>query len=322
LARMNPHLVAGARDGDRRLIGLTYYNGGPFALFAHQDFAGHIELDAVGSWENLLEAMRRLKREGICTHPFSPRWHSSQTGLVWSLLSHLATEGVLDFSMPGAPAALSAVVSFLRALVDEALVPPSCLADRGDAAALDRWVTGQHAITFTMDYLAMDARERAGRPINVPAARLPGRTGTPLMPGHALLCTRAGLDADMQRRATSLLAYLGGLAPDGSPRVHARWLSERLFAVPYPELDHADDMRAAAALAFPSAIADTCVQRLMLARQAAVVSPPTHAPWFLEWSAFCDGTVRDDLHSADRASPEATAEVLLERWVELSTGRR
>lgn len=321
LARMNRRLVAGARHADGRLIGLTYYSGGPFALFAHHAFAGNVELDAIDSWETLLEQIRRLKRENICTYPYLPRWHRSQTGLVWSVLSHLATEEVFDFATPSAPSVMSAILSFCRSLVDEALIPPSSLADRGDGAALDRWATGQHAFSFTMDYLAMDARERANRPINIPTARLPGRTGTPLMPGHALLCSRAGLDADMQRRATNLLVYLGGTAPDGLLRVHARWLSERLFAVPYPELDQDAGIRAKAALAFPSAMADACVQRLMSARQAAVVSPPTHAPWFLEWSAFCDHTIRDDLLSTKRRSANATAEALLEHWSELSTGR-
>jgi hypothetical protein len=319
LARMDPRFVAGARQADGQLLGLTYYNGGPFCLFAHQAFAGHLDLDDVNTWQGLLEEMRRLKQDGICIHPFLPRWHMSQTGLVWSVLCHLATEGVFDFAMPGAPAALSAMVSFFRILVDEDLVPPATLADQNDSAALERWATGRHAIAFTMDYLAIDACERVGHPINVPAAHLPGRTGTPLMPGHAVLCARAGLDADMQRRATNLLAYLGGTARDGSLRVHARWLSERLFAVPYTELDQDAGILAAAALAFPSDMADACVLRLMSARRAAVVSPLTHAPWFLEWSVFCDRTIRDDLLSTKRASTGAKAETLLERWSELST---
>ncbi len=322
LTRMNPRLVAGARQADGRLIGLTYYNGGPFTLFVHHAFAGHVDLEAIASWQHLLDELRRLKRDGVCTHPFLPRWHSSQTGLVWSVLCHLATEGVTDFASPGAPAALAAMVSFFRALVDYALVPSSSLTDHGDVAALDRWVTGQHAVSFTMDYLAMDACERAGHPINIPARRLPGRTGTPLMPGHALLCLRAGLDAGLRKRATSLIAYLGGAAPDGSLRVHARWLSERIFAVPYPELDTDAGIRAAASLAFPPAMAAVCVQRLVSARQAAVVAPATHAPWFLEWSAFCDRTIRHDLMSTNRRSAYATADVLLQRWSTLSAGGR
>lgn len=319
LTRMNPRLVAGAQQADGQLIGLTYYNGGPFALFAHLALADRLDLHSVKTWDDLLEQLRRLKRDGVCTHPFLPRWHSSQTGLVWSALCHLATEGITDLAMPGAAVALGEMVSFFRILVDEALVPPSCLADQGDTAALDRWATGQHAVSFTMDYLAMDARERAGHAISIPSDRLPGWTGTPLMPGHALLCARAGLDPEMYRRAVDLLVCLGGTAPDGALRVHERWLSERLFAVPYPELERNAAIRAEAARAFPPATADASMQRLISARQAAVVSPPTHQPWFLEWSAFSDRTIRGDLLSANRPSADKIVEALLARRSELST---
>ncbi len=237
LRRMDPRLIAGARNAEGQLLGLTYYNGGPFALFAHRDFTDAVDLDGLKTWNAVLDLVRRLRRDGRSANPFLPRWHSSQTGLVWSLLCHLASEGVLDFADPRAPAALHDALAFFRALVDEELIPAEALADKGDRAALDRWVGGRHALAFTMDYLAMDAAEAAARPIGIPAPRLPGRTGTPLMPGHALLCLRKGLHGERLERATRLLAHLGGAAPDGRLRVHARWLADHLFAVPYPELD-------------------------------------------------------------------------------------
>lgn len=322
LRRMDRRLVDGARNRDGRLIGLTYYNGGPFALFVHEAFTGHVELDSLKDWKAVLNQLRLAKRDGLSPHPFVPRWHRSQTGLVWSLLCHLASEGVLDLDAPDAPAAMRDALAFFASLVDEDLVPAASLADEGDTAALERWASGGHMLTFTTDYLAMDACESAGRPINIVAPRLPGRTGTPLMPGHALLCIRSGIDDALLTRARGLLTYLGGTAPDGSLRVHSRWSSECLFAVPYAELDARADIRAGMARAFPEGLAEACVERLATARRSAEVSPLTHAPWFLEWSAMCDATIRYELLRDRTMSAASAADALLEKWSILAARNR
>ena len=309
LAGMDARLVAGARNPAGDLIGLTYYNGGPFALFDHVD---HPVPDpaALTTWAGVLDHLRRAQWDGMA-HPFVPRWHHGQTGLVWSLLSHLASEGVTDLGAANAPAALRDALTFLRALWHEGLVPPAAIADQGDVAAVARWASGQHALTFTMDYLAVDAARMAGRPISTPLPRLPGSTGAALMPGHALLCLNAATPPARRGAAIALLEHLGGAA------VHRRWLTECLFAVPRPDLDNDATVRAAMAHAFPSDDAPASVARLITARQGATVSPPTHAPWFLNWSADCDRIVRDGVLRGT-LSPDATAEALLARWHHLA----
>jgi ABC-type glycerol-3-phosphate transport system substrate-binding protein len=319
LRRMDERMVAGARNSQGRLLGLTYYNGGPFALFAHRDFADRIDLQGLKDWRAVLDQLRRAQRDGLSSHAFLPRWHRTQTGLVWSLLCHMASEGVLELGAAGAPAALREALAFFQTLAEEELVPAESLDDVGDGAALERWVSGRHVLTFTMDYLAMDAAVRAGTPISVVAARLPGQSGMPLMPGHALLCMKAGLNGPRRERAERLTAYLGGIAPDGELRVHERWLAECLFAVPYPELDSHVDVRTAMARAFPDHARTSSVEVLIAARRGACVSPPTHAPWFLEWSGYCDKLVRNDLLRAKAITAAGAADALTLKWSTLAS---
>ena len=310
LSGMDARLVAGARNMAGDLIGLTYYNGGPFALFHHAD---HPVTDAAAltTWDGVLDHLREVQRGGMA-HPFVPRWHHGQTGLVWSLLCHLASEGVTDLATANAPAVLFDALTFLRALWAEGLVPPEAISDRGDVAAVERWASGQHALTFTMDYLASDAARMAGRPISTPLPRLPGATGAALMPGHALLCLNVATPPARRDAALALLAYLGGA------EVHRRWLTECLFAVPRPDLDSDPAVRAAMAQAFAPANATASLACLVAARQAATVSPATHAPWFLTWSADCDRIVRDRVLRGT-LSPQAATDALLARWHHLVT---
>lgn len=311
LARMDTRLVDGARNQVRDLIGLTYYNGGPFALFRHTDHPAP-DPAALITWDGVLDYLRRARRDGMAPHPFVPRWHDSQTGLVWSLLCHLASEGVTALDAVNAFGALRDALGYLRSLWREELVPSASIDDRGDTEALARWGTGQHLLTFTMDYLASDA----ARPVSIPLPRLPGASGTALMPGHALLCLNATAPPALRDRATALIAHLGG------PDVHRRWLAECLFAVPYPELDADPAVLAAMEQSFPPRDAKASVANLIAARQSATVSPPTHAPWFLNWSALCDRVVRDGVLRTGTFSPDAAAEDLLEHWHRLRAQHR
>lgn len=300
LAGMDARLVEGARDPEGRLLGLTYYNGGPFALFVHADHRaglGPVPRDMAG----LLGAAQRMRQAGLA-HPVLPRWHATQTGLVWSVLCHLAMEGVRDLTDPRAPAALARVLHGIGALVREGLVPPGAMADNGDGAALDRWVSGQHALWFTMDYLAADAAKRAGRPISHVVA---GLAGVPLMPGHALLCLAPGLEGDRAAAARRLIAWLGGAT------VHRRWAAEALFPVPLAE--PADEVSMAAH--FPAG--DGSVRALIAARAAAQTSPVTQAPGALAWSDAADRLIRGGLVAGD-LDPDRAAFALLAAWRRLS----
>jgi multiple sugar transport system substrate-binding protein len=309
LAGMDARLIEGARNAAGDLIGLTYYNGGPFAVFAHCD---HAVPDDLTSWDAVLDHLRASQRGGIA-HPFVPRWHDSQTGLVWSLLCHLASEGVLSLDDAGAPEAMTAALRFFDTLCREALVPPAAVHDKGDTPAVIRWASGQHVMTFTMDYLAADAAQQAGRPINVPMA-LPGAKGTALLPGHALLCLNARIDPAMRSRAEALLTYLGGRDATGRPGVHQRWLTDCLFAVPYPELDRDRAVQAALGRFFPAPGTQDHVARLIEGRNRAQVSPPTQQAWFLDWSSQADDLIRHQLLHERRLSPAAIADQLLHRW--------
>ncbi|WP_172961043.1 extracellular solute-binding protein [Oceaniglobus roseus] len=293
LSAMDPRLVEGARDGRGRLLGLTYYNGGPFALFLREG------LEPPATWPAFLDLMRRCKRDGLARHPFVPRWHATQTGLAWSLLCHLATEGVFALEDE---AAVREVLDLWAALLSEDLVPPESLDDAGDAPALHRWASGAHCATFTMDYLAADALELSGAPVGVPVP-LPGRTGTPLMPGHALLCLRRGVEGQRRDDALALMAWLGG---EG---VHRRWHRDHFFPV-------ACDMGGAweqHERLFPAPVAKAAVARIAADRARAVCSPVTRGENALDWSAAADREIRAALRAG---APDLgqTARRVVEAW--------
>ncbi|KQT46341.1 hypothetical protein ASG43_12020 [Aureimonas sp. Leaf454] len=308
---MDAPLVEGARDPAGRLLGATYYNGGPLALFLRPGRDAAFE-----TWDEVVDACRKAKRDGEAEHPFVPRWHATQTGLVWSLLALLASDGVLTLEDPRAESALAGALGFLSALVEDELVPPASLSDRGDRAALERWATGRHLMTFTVDYLAKDAAEIAGRPVSLPAARLPGLAGTPLMPGHALVCLRAGLGGPRRAAALRLAAFLGG------PGVHRRWLEERLFAVPRARLLGDAQVRTAIGNAFAAPDRAASVERLAASRAAAVASPISHRPFMLAWTGEADRLIRGPLLGERRIAPAHAAARLLEIWNRLEADHR
>jgi hypothetical protein len=319
LSRMDPHLVAGARDSRGRLLGLTYYNAGPFALVLNQDLVALNEVPTIQSWSDVLVLCRALKRGGACAFPFLPRWHKTQTGLAWSFLCHLASEGVLEPDHVDRLRLTADVLTVWQALVDEELVPAECLQDQGDAPAVLRWRTRRHAVAFTMDYLFADfTGPGAGPPFSVPAPQLPGRTGTPLLPGQALLCVAAGLSSGLASRAAGLVRTLGGEDHAGELFVHRRWISECLFPVPFPELYPDPDVRAATRRFFPTADAAQAVDRLFAARLRAVPSPMTHMPWALEWSAGLDTIIRQDVLTSRREAPAGAAEAIWRLWDDLA----
>jgi multiple sugar transport system substrate-binding protein len=311
--RMDRRYVDNARAADGRLLGLTYYNAGPFQILLNTEL---VDPGMTWTrWDALLDHCRQLKERGVAAHPFVPRWHATHTGLVWSLLCHIATEGVLDLAAAEAEPAIAGCIAFWRRLVDDDLVPQASLADRGDAPALERWASGRHAVTFTMDYLIADAAECGARlpPFSVPAERLPGRTGDYLVPGHALLCVRHGLSPARRARAMRLLAFLGGEDLEGRLYVHGRWLGERLFPVPYPELDRDVGIGAAMVRHFPASRAADGLRRLRAGRAAARCSPPTRDQRMLAWSTAADAAVRRHLTVAGETA-DGVAARLVDLW--------
>jgi hypothetical protein len=318
LSRMDPRLVAGARDSQGRLLGLTYYNAGPFALVLNQDLVPPAEVPSIQGWSDVLALCRSLKRSGASAFPFLPRWHATQTGLAWSFLCHLASEGVLDPDHADRRRATTELIRVWQAFIDERLVPPDSLQDQGDAPAVLRWRTRTHALAFTMDYLLADFAEDGGQPFSIPAPRLPGRTGTPLLPGQALLCVAAGLSSGLASRALGLVRTLGGEDYEGELFVHRRWISECLFPVPFPELYRDAGVRASARRFFRRVGASQVVDRLFAARLKAVPSPMTHVPWALAWSENLDTIIRQDVLTSRRETPGAAAEAIWRLWDELA----
>ena len=100
VAQMMPPIRESSFDLDGHLLGLTYYNAGPFALFRNEPLlaaAGFGGSEAPSSypasWDELTKWSQTMKRSGLSDFPILPRWHRTQTGLVWSLIAQAWSAG-------------------------------------------------------------------------------------------------------------------------------------------------------------------------------------------------------------------------------------
>src|SRR5262245_55337750 len=72
---------------DRKRIGLTYYNGGPYCMFRNEKVlsAGGYEAtanpaDYPQTWDEIYKQAVALKKKGIVENPILPTWFKSWTG--------------------------------------------------------------------------------------------------------------------------------------------------------------------------------------------------------------------------------------------------
>ena len=100
VARMVPAIRESSFDLDGHLLGLTYYNAGPFALFRNEPmmtqagFGGSQDpCSYPACWDDVTRQARTIKRAALSDFPILPRWHRTQTGLVWSVIAQAWSMG-------------------------------------------------------------------------------------------------------------------------------------------------------------------------------------------------------------------------------------
>lgn len=334
LAEMLPLIRASSRDATGRVIGLTYYNAGPFCLFRNERLLGEIGRGGIEDvaaypqdWNAVLADARALQRRGV-VHPLLMRWYDAPTGIAWAFLAECFAEGeflidaglnaTFDIETPAAT-----VLARWQTIWREGLVPHAVL-DWDDARTDAAWMSGAHAYYATMDYLNAlyaDPTQSAIAGANHMNPVLPGRTHDTLLLGHAMLCLSAKRRSAADRAAAwRLLRYLGHRDDSGALFVHRRWAMELNLFVPYPEIyaDPAVTIRMRGWHYPPLAHAALAWQ---LAGRARALRPAiVSAPWYMEWAAALHWMVRDDLLRGGR-TPTDVIRALRALWGRLAVSR-
>lgn len=326
VARMDPAMRESSHDGDGHLLGLTYYNAGPFALFrnepllARAGFAGTARPgDYPSDWDEVTRQAAAIRRAGLSDAPILPRWHRTPTGLVWSLIAQAWSAGERfaddgDAACFGLRTPMAATLGLWRRWWTEGLVPPEALGWKGDATAVESWMTGRHAWHLTMDYqFAAFAQACPTDPFTHNSPGLPGGSPTAAIPGHALLCMgRQPRDPARREAVLRLLRFLGGDDPSGGFAVPSRWIRELALPQPFAHLMD-DGARASLRGRFHAPLADEATAWLLANRARGVVPRLVRAPWFTAWSDVADAIV-GDAFLAKGGSLEAAVTALGEAW--------
>jgi multiple sugar transport system substrate-binding protein len=304
VSQMTPPIRESSFDMGGRLLGLTYYNAGPFALFRNEPllavagFAGTAEPSSYpGSWDALTAQAREIKQAGFSDAPILPRWHRTQTGLIWSLIAQAwsAGERFIDGRgnpVFGADTPIAETLELWRQWWMEGLVPREAIAWRGDAGGIEAWRTGRHAWTFSIDYLpAVFAEPPVDAPITHVSPRIPGPSNTAAIPGHALLCLSRRARAPAERDAAlELMRFLGGEGLGLDFFVPRRWMLEMNLPQPFAHLTD-ERTRATMRKNFNPALADCAVRWLLESRAHSEVPLLVRMPCFSDWSDRADAIV-------------------------------
>ncbi|WP_291296848.1 ABC transporter substrate-binding protein [Elioraea sp.] len=332
LAEHRPLIAASARADDRRIIGLTYYNAGPFALFRNEALLAAAGFGTASDeathprrWEEVEAMARSIRARGLSDHPILMRWYRAPTGLPWAFLADCAAEGerLVDAAWepllgPDTPAAM--VLARWRRLVREGLAPLAAL-DHDDVSIDDAWCAGGHAFYPTMDYLTAAYSARAPGRFSINAT-YPGATGDTLLLGHAILCLSATpMPAARLSDAWRLLRFLGHRDDDGTLFVHRRWACEMNLWTPYEEIDRDEAVRAARRSFLPPGLAASALAWQDAQRTRAAAPPLVRAPGYMAWSAALARRIEHEVLKGDAPVAQVVA-CLREDWLRLAGSSR
>jgi multiple sugar transport system substrate-binding protein len=238
------------------------------------------------SWDSLIDACRKLKKDGISDAPYNSAWGQKWPELSWSLFSCWYAEGaaVFDANNDLVPdAAFRKVLEAHRTLYKEQLVAPDIMTmpDEG----VPSYATGRHTFMVLHDYdqkVANDPKisKAAGKVKN---ALMPGKTHSTFAWTAAYLMAKEPIDVD---RAWNLVRFFGGKAKDGQYHVIKRWALEFGLGSGYKEV-----------MADPDVVAsfskwrdvDISNKQLQLATSRKIAK----TIWFPEWDLFMMQHVQD-----------------------------
>jgi len=262
-----------------KLAGLPYYAGHNAFIYNEE----HLQKAGISappdSFDSLLEACRKLKKDGISDAPYNSAWGQNWPELSWSLFSCWYAEGAPVFDDKNDlvdDAALRKVLETHQALYKEQLVTPDIMTLPNEG--VPSYATGRHTFMVLHDYdqkVANDPKlsKAAGKVKN---ALMPGKTHSTFAWTAVYMMGKQPVDVD---RTWQLLRFFGGKAKDGQYHVIKRWALEFGLGSAYKEV-----------MADPDVVAsfakwrdlDITKKQLELATSRKVAK----MIWFPEWDLF------------------------------------
>jgi multiple sugar transport system substrate-binding protein len=213
---MFPVAVASLSLPSGKIAGLPYY-AGHNAFIYNEEHLSKSGLQVPDSWDTLLDACRKLKKDGISDAPYNSAWGQKWPELSWSLFSCWYAEGAPVFDDKSDfvdDASLRKVLEVHRTLYNEQLVAADIMTmpDEG----VPSYATGRHTFMILHDYdqkVANDPKmsKAAGKVKN---ALMPGKAHSTFAWTAAYLMAKQPIDVD---RAWSLVRFFGGKARRAIP---------------------------------------------------------------------------------------------------------
>jgi multiple sugar transport system substrate-binding protein len=292
---------------DGKLAGLPYYAGHNAFIYNEE----HLQKAGVAvpdSWDSLIDACRKLKKDGISDAPYNSAWGQKWPELSWSIFSCWYAEGAPVFNEANdlvPDEAFRKVLETHRTLYKEQLVAGDIMTmpDEG----VPSYATGRHTFMILHDYdqkVANDPKmsKAAGKVKN---ALMPGKTHSTFAWTAVYSMGKAPVDVE---RTWNLLRFFGGKAKDGQYHVIKRWALEFGLGSGYKEV-----------MADPEIVAsfskwrDTDITKKQL--ELATSRKIAKAIWFPEWDLFMMQHVQDYIRG--NGSTDQIVDELIKKVAEL-----
>lgn len=234
-AGMFPVSVKSMSLPDGKLAGLPYY-AGHNAFIYNEEHLQKAGLAVPDSWDSLLDACRKLKKDGISDAPYNSAWGQKWPELSWSIFACWYAEGAPVFNEAGDfidDAALRKVLETHQALYKEQLVAADIMTLPNEG--VPSYATGRHTFMVLHDYdqkVANDPKlsKAAGKVRN---ALMPGKTKSTFAWTAVYMMGAQPTDVD---RTWNLLRFFGGKSKDGQYHVIKRWALEFGLGSAYKEV--------------------------------------------------------------------------------------
>ena len=284
-ASMYPVAVQSLSLPDGKLCGLPYYTGYE-AFIYNEEHLAKVSVGVPDSWDALIEACRKLKKNGISDAPYNSAWGQKWSELSWSIFGCWYAEGAPVFDAGSdlvVDAAFKTVLEVHRTLYKEGLVAPDIMTmpDEG----VPSYATGRHTFMVLHDYdqkIVNDPKlsKAAGKVKNAP---MPGKTKSTFAWTAAYVMAKEPISVE---RDWNLVRFFGGKAKDGQYHVAKRWALDFGLGAGYPEVMSEPAVKASFSQWRDVGIAD---QQLKAATSRKVAKQI----WFPEWDLFMMQHVQD-----------------------------
>lgn len=263
---------------DGKLGGLPYY-AGHNAFIYNEEHLSKAGLQVPDNWDTLLDACRKLKKDGVAEAPYNSAWGQKWAEISPSLFACWYANGAKVFDDKSdlvVDAAFRRVLEGHRALYKEGLVAADIMTfpDEG----VPSYCTGRHTFMILHDY--------DQKVVNDPkASKVAGKIRNALVPGqtHSTYAWTSAYLMGTQPvdpiRVWNLLQFFGGKAKDGQYHVIKRWALEFGLGSGYKEVMADPEIRASYSKWRDQDISD---KQVSIATSRKI----DKTAWFPEWDQF------------------------------------